>query len=90
MINLKFLISKKPFINKWRKKALTYLLNEIAPKLSNELNYYLIQDFNKIINSLNKPFQPCANSFKKYEEMYYGLLITEIEVFCFIRSVNKK
>lgn len=84
---LKFLIKKKSFVDKWRNKALQYILHDVGPKLSNELDYYLIEDYYQVIRQLNEPFQPCMNHFDKYNEMFVLLTITHVRVINIIRKV---
>jgi len=85
--HLKFLIKKKPFVDKWRKKTLRFLLTVIGPKLSNELDYYLIEDYYQVIRQLNEPFQPCMNHYDKYSKMFVFLVITNVRAINIIRKV---
>src|SRR5574343_736547 len=88
--HLKFLIRKKPLIDKWKNKALKYLLVNIAPIISKNLDYYLLEEFHTVIKELNKPYKPCVNHYEKYKNMFVSLIITEVKVFSLIREVLNK
>jgi hypothetical protein len=90
LLRLQFLLKKKKFIDKWRNKSLRFLLTEIGPKLSNTLDYYLIEDYYQVIKQLNEPFQPCMNYYEKYNNMFVSLIITQVRTIRIIRKVLNK
>ena len=83
---LKFLLKKKPFVQRWQKKALTYLLSVVAPKLASTKDYYDIENFHQIIKHLNEPFQPCANWIDNYDDFFVKFIIIQVRTFNLIRK----
>jgi len=85
--SLKFYLKKEPMINKWRRKALKFMLTSIAPKID-EYDYYNIKEFVNVVSRLNEPFQPCANHFKKCNDEYIGTIFTQVKTLHLIRKIT--
>lgn len=88
MIHLQMLLRKEKFVNRWRWKALRYLLAEIAPRLASRQDYHLLEEFRGVIRRLNEPYQPRANHYEQYLAYYIvGITITSVRVTRLIREV---
>lgn len=89
-MDLPFLISKERFVNRWKAKALKYLLAEVAPRLASKQDYYQIEQFHQVIRRLNEPFQPCGNQYTLARDQYVvGVPITCMKVTGLIRRVMR-